>query len=445
MLMMRRHEKDFMMREKIKYIKQMELRKEEFILTLNKSNVPANAKKNITIKMLQYHKDFNEMAKGILRINKEIQVLRDAVHKLEKILPTMIKANNDYQKATQELITYLYIAILILIALFVSIYLYMITKDIIKSLSEGVSIADKLSNGDLTMEITPKSKDETGQLLIAMKKMLDYLRKNVSEMSGIAETLATTSEELNSSAGNLSDNAQRQAASVDETSASIQELTTTFQKVSGHASSIREKSSQSLNKAKNYKTLLEQASEEMNGLSVSAEKIGDIVKVINDIADQTNLLSLNAAIEAARAGEHGRGFAVVAEAISTLATRSAESTKEIEKLITESVLRIKNGVQAVSSSSKSFDEIMNTMAENNMSINEIVLSMDEQHKGSIQIQAATDEVNQITQSVSASAEEMSATTNQLYEMAEKLNSIVNLFKVTYASEYSKEFNTKLLP
>ncbi|MDH5680307.1 MAG: methyl-accepting chemotaxis protein [Spirochaetota bacterium] len=170
-------------------------------------------------------------------------------------------------------------------------------------------------------------------------------------------------------------------------------------------------------------------SDEMKSINESAEQIGEIVKVINDIADQTNLLSLNAAIEAARAGEHGRGFAVVADAISKLASRSAESTKQIETLIHESVNRINNGVNSVSQITSSFDTIVSSIEENNSSIQTITQSMNEQRSGSEQIQKATEEINDLTQNVSAHSEELASSTNELHTLAERLNQIVSSFHV----------------
>jgi len=307
---------------------------------------------------------------------------------------------------------------------------FVIGSGLAKPILAGVGFAKAISERDLTKQLdVGKRKDEVGDLSNALYTMNNNLQTVVNEMSEVSATLAATSEEINAAANNLSEGAQNQAASVEETSASTEELTSSIKQVSDHSSTMQEKSKQSLKEAQDYKLVMAQISEEMLNISASTEKIGDIVKVINDIADQTNLLSLNAAIEAARAGEHGRGFSVVAEAISALAARSSESTKEIEKLISESVTRINKGVKSVRDSNDSFDTIVGSIDENNQLVSSITKSMEEQHQGSEQIQKATEEINNLTQSVSASAEEMSSSTSELHNLAERLNSIVGTFKL----------------
>ncbi|MDH5682100.1 MAG: methyl-accepting chemotaxis protein, partial [Spirochaetota bacterium] len=306
---------------------------------------------------------------------------------------------------------------------------------------QGVEFASVISQRDLTKSLKLKSrKDEIGDLANSLNMMNNSLEQVVSEMSEVSSTLAATSEEINAAANNLSEGAQNQAASVEETSASTEELTSAIKQVSDHSLTMQEKSNRSLDEAKGYKESMTELTDEMNNISVSTEKIGDIIQVINDIADQTNLLSLNAAIEAARAGEHGKGFAVVAEAISTLASRSADSTKEIEKLIRESIDRINKGVRSVGLSSNSFDSIISTIEENNKIVNDITRSMDEQHQGSEQIQMATEGINSVTQSISASSEEMAGSTGELHNLAERLNGIVGTFKFNGNGHHQNSVN-----
>ncbi len=431
MLMMRRHEKDFLMRENDKYLKNMDIETKHFIELLAASNLKIDLKNKIRKQLDTYHKDFNNMAKHMKIVQKEKTHFRKAIHKLDPVLVKIDKSNKIYQDYIKNMINLIFIITIISVIISIIAFIYFFSRGIIKSLSRGVAIANKLAEGDLTEEINEIIyNDEMGQLLDSMKKMLQYLKKVVKEMSEISSNLAASSEQINAAANNLSEGASTQAASVEETSASTEELTAAIKQVSDHAISMRDKSNDSLKEAQEYKENINQVSEEMVNISVSTEKIGDIIKVINDIADQTNLLSLNAAIEAARAGEHGRGFAVVAEAISTLANRSAESTKEIENLIRVSIERINKGVSSVKDSTSSFDSIVSTIEENNKVVNEISKSMEEQHSGSGQIQKATEEINTITQSITASSEEMAGSTSELHNLAERLNSIVGTFKIS---------------
>ncbi|MDH4129373.1 MAG: methyl-accepting chemotaxis protein, partial [Spirochaetota bacterium] len=326
-------------------------------------------------------------------------------------------------------ITMWIIGVAIIISVLVAIIGLFIGTSFAKPILAGAQFSTAISQRDLTQTLHTKiTSDEIGEMSQALVTMNKNLQDVVIEMSEVSATLAATSEEINAAATNLSEGAQNQAASVEETSASTEELTSSIKQVSDHTLTMQTKSEKSLSEAQAYKINMNQVSEEMVNISQSTEKIGDIVKVINDIADQTNLLSLNAAIEAARAGEHGRGFAVVAEAISTLATRSADSTKEIEKLVGETISRINKGVDSVKRSSDSFTAIISTIEENNGIVNEITKSMEDQHQGSEQIQKATEEINNLTQNISASAEEMASSTSELHNLAERLNGIVGTFK-----------------
>jgi len=345
----------------------------------------------------------------------------------DKIAEAKAEEENLIQKVDLTIFITAGLGILIGVGVAVSVI-----RDLMNQLGEEpnviANIASLIASGDLTRDFTENKKKETG-VYLAMREMTESLNQIVTKITEIATNLATTSEEINASASGLSESAQNQAASVEETSASTEELTSAIRNVTDSAMAMSDKSRSSLEETQKYKEKIEKVTQEMLNLGNSTKKIGDIVKVINDIADQTDLLSLNAAIEAARAGEHGRGFSVVAEAISKLAAKSSNATKEIESLIKESVERINKGVESVKESGESFHSIIETIEENNGMVNTIARSMEEQKQGSEQIQKATEDINGVTQNISASAEEMAGSTAELHRMAEDLNHIVAEFKI----------------
>src|SRR5208337_3248763 len=277
---------------------------------------------------------------------------------------------------------------LILFAIFVALVVVMqilISRSITRPLSKGVAFAQLVASGDFTHQLDIRQKDEVGVLATALNGMSTKLRDMVAVVQGNAEQVASSSEQITASAQKLAEGAQSQASTLEETSASVEEPAASVDQVAAHAQSQAQAVEQGTgfmaqvhaaieNVSKNLAEIAGLAgksvdnalqgaravSEVMEGINLIAEgseKIGGIISVISDIADQTNLLALNAAIEAARAGEHGRGFAVVADEVSKLAERSSTSTKEIVSLIRESAKNVTRGVETAKGSQAAMERI----------------------------------------------------------------------------------------
>jgi len=282
-------------------------------------------------------------------------------------------------------------------------------------LQEMVSVAVKLSDGDLNIEKKQVHKDETGQALGAMYGMVDKLTGIINGIVESANSMANASEQVNASAQSLSQSSSEQAASVEETAASLEEMNASIEQNSENA---RATSNIAIEVAK-------QASEGGKAVEETVVAMRDIaakITLIEDIAYKTNLLALNAAIEAARAGEHGKGFAVVADEVRKLAERSQASAGEITEM------SIKN-VKIAEEAGEKINDVVPKIQQTADLIQEINAASNEQASNVQQVNKAMDQVDQSAQQSAASSEELASTAEEMSAQTEELKSTVAYFKL----------------
>ncbi|MCV2354305.1 methyl-accepting chemotaxis protein [Paucibacter sp. B2R-40] len=303
------------------------------------------------------------------------------------------------------------------------------TRAITRPISQAVSSAQAISDGDLSVSIATQGSDESAQMLQALLAMRDKLAHIVGEVRENAEGVSTASAEIAQGNHDLSARTEMQASAIQQTAASMEELGATVKQNAANAHQANQMALTASNVAIKAGDVVNEVVETMKGINDSSKRIADIITVIDGIAFQTNILALNAAVEAARAGEQGRGFAVVASEVRSLAGRSAEAAKEIKSLISTSVERVELGSSLVDRAGVTMTEVVASIQKVTHIMGEISAASSEQSSGVSQIGSAVQQMDQVTQQNSALVEEMAAAASSLRLQAQALVQVMAIFKL----------------
>ena len=406
---------------------------EERVKTLEKVAIDPKDKDQIKVikdNLVLYAAGFNKVygmvrdgrVKTTAEGNAAIAEFKDETHKMENVAAEFAKegykrldhikelAAIEIKESLQMMIPIVVIAFIIGV-----IAALLITRSIKKPVSEGVTVANALAEGDLTVSIEATSKDEIGQLMGSLKNMVEKLKVVVGEVMTASDNVAAGSQELSATAQQMSQGATEQAASAEEVSSSMEEMASSIRQNTDNAMQTEKISIKSSVDAKDGgKAVVE---------TVAAMKeIATKISIIEEIARQTNLLALNAAIEAARAGEHGKGFAVVASEVRKLAERSQSTAGEISSLSSRSVAIAE---QAGDMLTKMVPDIQKTAEL----VQEITASSKEQDTGAEQINKAIQQLDQVIQQNASASEEMASTSEELSSQAEQLQHSISFFNI----------------
>ncbi|RJG08182.1 HAMP domain-containing protein [Noviherbaspirillum cavernae] len=313
-----------------------------------------------------------------------------------------------------------------------AVFAWLLSASITGPLKHAVKIAGTVAAGDLTHRIEVRSKDETGQLLQALKDMNNSLVRMVGSVRQGTDTIATASSEIAAGNLDLSSRTEQQASSLEETASSMEELTSTVKQNADNARQANQLAATASGVAVKGGDVVSQVVETMDSINASSKKIVDIISVIDGIAFQTNILALNAAVEAARAGEQGRGFAVVASEVRSLAQRSASAAKEIKSLIDDSVDKVAAGSRLVGEAGTTMEEIVTSVKHVTDIMAEILAASEEQSAGIEQVNQAISQMDTVTQQNASLVEEAAAAAESLQDQAANLVQVVSVFRVDAA-------------
>nr|BFD42416.1 methyl-accepting chemotaxis protein [Pseudomonas sp. FFPRI_1] len=350
------------------------------------------------------------------------------------------------------------IVIVALIAALLTVVLaLLLTRSIVTPLNRALNAAEVIAGGDLRQAIEVEGQDEPARLLRALADMQASLRRTIEQIAGSATQLASASEELSAVTEEASRGLQQQNNEIEQAATAVNEMTAAVEEVARNAVSTSEASHQSTQAARAGRDRVVETVEAIQtmthdvqatsvmieGLATQGRDIGKVLDVIRAIAEQTNLLALNAAIEAARAGEAGRGFAVVADEVRALAHRTAQSTQEIEKM----VAGIQNGTgEAVDSMQQSNQRTQNTLElarAAGVALEQIAESINQINERNLVIASASEEQAQVSREVdrnlvnirdlatqsAAGANQTSAASHELSRLAVDLNAMVARFVI----------------
>ncbi|MEE4633944.1 methyl-accepting chemotaxis protein [Pseudomonas alliivorans] len=349
------------------------------------------------------------------------------------------------------------IALLVAATLLTLVFAWMLIKSITTPIAAALNAAETIAQGNLTQPIKVDGTDEAGRLLQAMKTMQDKLRDTLQRISGSATQLASAAEELNAVTDESARGLVQQNNEIEQAATAVNEMTSAVEEVARNATSTSEASRNATASAGDGRDLVletvgaiermsgdvKETAELISNLANESRDIGKVLDVIRGLADQTNLLALNAAIEAARAGEAGRGFAVVADEVRALAHRTQQSTSEIERMIGSIQGGTEQAVTSMRNSTERAESTLSIAKGAGLALDTINTAVEEINERNLVIASAAEEQAQVAREVdrnlvnirdlsaqsTTGANQTSAASTELSRLAVDLNSMVGRFSL----------------
>ncbi|ADO08832.1 Methyl-accepting chemotaxis protein I [Pantoea vagans C9-1] len=354
-----------------------------------------------------------------------VQAIPGSPWYLASSLPTSLLKAQSHNMLTRLGLVQIPLAVILLLVSLGFVRAMMKRLNVLNSNIEALSTG----GADLTQRLPASNSPEFNAVAQSFNQFISYLQGLLQQVGDSALAITAASREIASGNANLSSRTEDQASSIVETAASMEQLTGTVRQNADNATHANQLAGDASQVAARGTEVVRQVVTTMGEIHHSSRKVVDIISVIDSIAFQTNILALNAAVEAARAGEQGRGFAVVASEVRNLAQRSANSAREIKKLIEESVANIDTGSALVEQAGQTMDELMKGVSSVTTLMSEIMSASREQSLGIEQVNVAITQLDGTTQQNAVLVEQVSAAAQAMESQSTQLEQVVQSFRL----------------
>lgn len=307
-------------------------------------------------------------------------------------------------------------------------------QKVVDNTRNQAQIAQEVADGNLTVEVQPKSEDDV--MGLALQKMILQNRHSLGNIRETAYQVTTSSAQVASASDALAQGSTEQASAIEQITASIGDVAERTRQNASQANTAADLMAKAIEEVKKGNEEMQEMVVAMQDINKSSESISKIIKVIDDIAFQTNILALNAAVEAARAGEAGKGFAVVAEEVRNLAAKSASAAAETAELIEDSILKVGVGSKIANETAQALEEITSVVKQSETIITDIAEASNYQATAIAQIDLAVEQVSQVVQTNSATSEECAAASVELSNQADRVREMISVYKLNGVSQMS---------